>query len=332
MYSWEAPKESTRADVLANLDASAFRRRAATELQDAETRLKGANDALARVEAMIALADALQLVGDLDRAYSVAAEAVMTAEERPDSRAFGLARISSTTCAMRSGDLDTARELVSVTIAAAEQAGEPEILGMAQVQLATCEIASGNADDALGVLDAAFATGREHGLTTIKGYALAAVGCCYVLDRTTLATLPILSRAQLLHERVPDLRSLARTYNNLGALYYKDGRFVDGIPYFERALDLLMGVGDIVTILNSINNAVRATELYSFDRAGELRDKMEEFAGVLAAPQQGRFQDQASMALAAAVERSGPEPTFESMLFVEAPILLLPVPDPRRSG
>ncbi len=329
MYSWDAPKESTRSDVLANLDAREFERRAMREIQGAEDRLAGATDAAARVDALVSLSDAAQLTGDVTRAHRSAIEAVAVAKEVGDPHVVLTAHMSEATYAMRSGDLDEARSVLSSAVTSAEDIAEPSLSSIAQTQLAMCDLASGDPGAGLALLDQAFATARQHRLTVSKSYALAAVGCAYLLTQAT-GTLSVLNRAQLLHERTADLHALGRTYNNIGVLYYGDGRFIDAIPYFERALDLLVGVGDIVTLLNAFNNMVRAHELCYLERSGQFRDTMEAFAQVLRDPRLPRFGDLTALSRPARKAQEQ-EPTFETDLFVADPIVLLPIPLPTHS-
>lgn len=325
MYAWDAPKESERADVLANLDVERFLERVAAEDRIAGERLAASTSNQTRAVALTMLADARQMTADTSGAQRLATEASHVAADVGDialsARTFHFISIF----ALRSGDLAAAREASAAATAAAEQADNPNLCSITKIQAANVAIVSRQSQSALDVLNESFAIGRRHRLTRAKGYALAGASCAYVLANDHRA-LSLLGRAQLLHERVGDRSALARTYNNFGTYCYRDnGRYVDAIPYFDRALDLLVMTDDIVSIINALDNAVRANEQYANVRAGEYRSAIEAFGAQLSDKQRNRFADSSMLAL----DQSGRDfdhVTFESDLVVEAPFLFLPIP------
>jgi tetratricopeptide (TPR) repeat protein len=328
MYSWDAPKESAHSDVLRRLDPQEFASRAAHDLRLSDDLVVRADSDAAQVQALIARSDAAQLTGDVVSAYRSAVEAVVRAEHAGDAQLLGDARINQATHAMRGDHLSDAIEVLSIAAASAEHAGDHPLLCVAWIHRATCHLAAGETDTALSLLDKAFALGRDHGLTGSKGHALAAAGCAYLAAGNAGAT-AILNRAQLLHERAGDRRSLGRTYNNIGVVHYGEGRFVDAIPYLERALDLVNVTGDVLTILNTINSNVRAYEQAYLERASEFRDKMEAFAPLLHDRELSRFGDLTALPWAARAAPADQKVSFATDLFVAEPMVLLPIPTSR---
>lgn len=324
VYTWETAKESAHGDVLSGLDPDGFRKRTREALDASEALLARTNDAAARVNALIAHGEALELIGDTKAANESAFEAVETARQLQEPALAAAASMSCGMCALRQGDVAEARQALTFGVGCAEEAKDQEALCLAWIGIALCDIAMGRSDSALNLLDQAFACGREQKLTAPKGYALAAVGCLYLVEERDGAAV-LLSRAQLLHERAGDRLSTGRTYNNLGVYHFAQGRYVDAIPYFERALDLMNVTSDLMTLLNVLNSTVRAHELCYLERAGDLRDKMEAFASLLPQEHARRYGDLTAIPWPPRAET--PDATFATDLFIAEAMILLPSPN-----
>jgi hypothetical protein len=101
------------------------------------------------------------------------------------------------------------------------------------------------------------------------------VGVAYALrGNSELEAIDLLNRAALLHQRTGDRNSLAKVYNNIGAVLYSKGVFVDAIPYLELGLDFGAASPDLLTVINSLSNNIRAYELHYQQDAGPLRQAL----------------------------------------------------------
>jgi tetratricopeptide (TPR) repeat protein len=225
----------------------------------------------------------------------------------------------------RVGDEQGAREGIAGALRRAESVEDSTLICLAYTQAAEIDIASGEFLTALSGLHVAFGLGRAKRLTSPKAHALAAVGCAYVFNDREALTL--LGRAQLLHERVGDSIGLGKVYNNFGVIHHVQGRLVNAIPFYERALDLLSAGGDLVTLLGVLNNNVRAFEMHYMDGpASHFRDAMESLSSALEEPGLTRFGDMTVLTKPAG--RPPADAVFADTLFAADPVILQPTAQP----
>jgi tetratricopeptide (TPR) repeat protein len=335
-YSWDLPKE-TATEALADLDGPTLAAQLASERARAQEALEAAAespDAGVRIAALHTLMDSAEHAGDLASASSASAEAVAAAQSANDSRLDAVTALLVGTVLLRAGELLDAIANLTLALESAEAANSPALVSLVLTQLAIGLGASGDRADALTKLDRAFAIGRAERLTLAKGHALATVACLQILDAPPpagdgseapdLGMFNMLGRAQLLHERVGDISSLGRTYNNFGILHLIRGRFVSAIPFFERSLELLGGTNDVFALLAVLNNNIRAVEQYHLARAADLRDKMEELAVALHDQAIPRFADLTAWS-ANPIQAGSSSATFATDLYIADAMLLLPV-------
>jgi tetratricopeptide (TPR) repeat protein len=254
VYSWNAAKNPRSPEVLAEVpgkEAFAGVRASLAEFEGPE-----------RVEELSAAYEAL---GELARANDVAAPGPQTAgdESRLTGRQIRLL--------LRLGRRDDAKDAIVQCLARAERRERRADIADLLVMTAVLDLAARDSEAALSRLSTAFSMARGISSTSGKAHALSSVGLAYAIAGQQDAATAALHRAALVYQRRADVSALGRVYNNIGAVYHIQGRFVEAIPYLELGLEFLSASPDLLLLLNSLNNNVRAFEQHYMERAADFR-------------------------------------------------------------
>jgi tetratricopeptide (TPR) repeat protein len=287
-YSWQTAKNPQSPDVLDALPGVEVfvRLEQRVEALKADTR-NGSADYLARLSE---LAESYEQLGDMAAAEAACARCLEQADTDIGHGRVAFS-IDRARLRCRMGDVEAASALLHDELAGAEREAREEDTGKLLTALACVDLAVGQAGTALDRLHRSFGIARASKSVYAKAQALSAVGIAYVHREEPNEALDILDRAALLCQRCGDRESLAKVYNNIGVIRYLRGRFVDAIPRLELGLDLAGARPDLLTLVNALNNNIRAFEMQYLEPASHFRPRLESLLTVDLEPSPGRLSD-----------------------------------------
>lgn len=298
-YSWEEPKNAQSTEVLDELPPASVFAAAADRVHGLVARIQthaGAAHPAPTAAQVNELATCHESLGNFAAAEALLLGAISRAEESRDleKRLGYIVRRARLQC--RQGSPEAARESLELELANAERHHAVEHISELLCALANIHLTEGDVGAAWAKLDRSFECARAARSVAAKAHSLSAVGVAYIMDGQLREAEPHLLRASLLYQRAGDRASLGLIYNNLGVVFYQEGRFVDAIPYLELGLSFDALRPDLLRMISCLNNNVRAHELHYMDRAGPWREQLERYVAHLGDSAIGRLTDRSLVA------------------------------------
>jgi tetratricopeptide (TPR) repeat protein len=331
-FSWQQPKSPTSSEILEVLPSPATYRPLYEQIDVLTARLHheaGVMRSDAPPEQLAELAEAYEHVADFENVGYVldSAARIDYAGREHDRIAWAIWR-ARLRC--RTGDAAGAADLLTSELAFAESVNARDAIGELVTAMALVDLMGGNVSSALSHLNASFAIARETKSIPAKAHALSAVGVAYVLDGNHREAHSILNRASLLHQRTADRNSLSKVYNNIGVMLHVLGAHTDAIPFVELGLEFGSTSPDLMTMIGSLNNNVRAYEDCYQVGAAHFRDVFAPLVDLLPSVEVDRFGD---LTMLPGRERlTASTATYQSDPYVVEPVLLLSMQPTRSLG
>jgi tetratricopeptide (TPR) repeat protein len=326
-FSWDTAKDPTASDAVQSIPTPSryLQLREEASAAAAAAALAERTDERRLARCLIALSDCHERLADLQQARATASRALAHAEMTGDQQAAADAQLREARLHCRLGDPVAGEEVLEAGLALIEADSDIAMSTFLLTSLATVHLSGGQISSALALLDRAFTLARAAGCTSGKGHALTAVGVVYTTQGDFGRAREILARASLLHQRAGDLDALGRTYNNIGVAYHRDeGNFVQAIPFLELGLEFTAVRADLLVVINSLSNNVRAYEDLHGEAAMQFRPHMASLINELPDPEMGRLSDQTLRAIEMVTTPGSAQ--YSRDPFIAEPVAFAPMP------